>query len=53
MVCFSVTSTVPWFQLPVYEPGGVFWATWLRVIIIKALAPGSTVIWPLLSGLAL
>lgn len=41
MVCFSVTSTVPWFQLPVYEPG-VFWAMWLRVLIIKVLAPDST-----------
>lgn len=41
MVCFSVICTVPWFQLPVYEPG-VFWATWLRVLIIKVLAPDST-----------
>lgn len=40
MVCFSVTCAVPRFQLPVYEPG-VFWATWLGVLIIEVLAPDS------------
>lgn len=40
MLCFSITCAVPWFQLPVYEPG-VFWATWLRVLIIEVLAPDS------------
>lgn len=41
MVCFSITCTVPWSQLPVYEPS-VFCATWLRVLIIEVLTPDST-----------
>lgn len=51
MVCFSVTCTVPWYQLPVYEPG-VFWAPWLSVTIIKVLA-SEVMIWPLLLALTL